>query len=761
MRIVIVEDNQLVLQVLAAAFDSVPDYELQTFSTAQEGIDACRNGADLAIFDHRLPDKTGADAIRLLRAEDATQHLTVIVITGDDDQATKMAAIKAGATDFLKKPVNIEELRLRVHNLLALHEAQKRAEEGERLLRTVISASGSNIAVLDARSPGCPVVFISDGLLAATGKSKDELMAQPPEGIWAGAQPSKARVQLEKALAERVAGRFMLSFATRQAATWREISLRPVPEPGIAARYIVLTQVDVSDLVSARNTSRTLSDRMSDIARISGAFFFEIDSECRISYVSETMALGLGAVPESVLGRHVDTLHGRFSDPAKANQRFSSLFMAPHNPVEHEIVVLNSADRREHTVQISAIPFTDAQGRFAGYRGSGGDVTALAAARDAAAKLSRAKSAFLATISHEMRTPLTAIIGTAELLRDDIGTRACTDGLQEITQAAQKLNDVLGNVLDLSDLENNAITPVAQEFDMNALLQELCTTFARTATAKGLGFRFDGNSLPPDNRLGDRTRVRQVLHNLLSNAVKFTQNGMIEVKLVHAMPDSVAIKVIDSGIGMTQDEIARAMEPFAQVDDRMAREFEGCGIGLSIAHGLTNAMHGRLDIQSEPNVGTAATLTLPMPQTKCPNVQNPITDLTGMRMLVADDNAANRKILQVMLHKMGAELTMCEDGDAALQAWVPEAFDLLLLDINMPAISGTDVISQIRRTEQEWALPRVPAVAVTANTNSEQRASYFQAGFDACVGKPFTTRSLSSAFQTVLPLAAKTDAADG
>jgi len=132
-----------------------------------------------------------------------------------------------------------------------------------------------------------------------------------------------------------------------------------------------------------------------------------------------------------------------------------------------------------------------------------------------------------------------------------------------------------------------------------------------------------------------------------------------------------------------------------------------------------------------------------------------------MRMLVADDNAANRKILQVMLHKMGAELTMCEDGDAALQAWVPEAFDLLLLDINMPAISGTDVISQIRRTEQEWALPRVPAVAVTANTNSEQRASYFQAGFDACVGKPFTTRSLSSAFQTVLPLAAKTDAADG
>ena len=294
---------------------------------------------------------------------------------------------------FLKKPVNIEELRLRVHNLLALHEAQKRAEEGERLLRTVISASGSNIAVLDARSPGCPVVFISDGLLAATGKSKDELMAQPPEGIWAGAQPSKARVQLEKALAERVAGRFMLSFATRQAATWREISLRPVPEPGIAARYIVAdTGRLCPTLFSARNTSRTLSDRMSDIARISGSVLLRDRQRMPhfLCFRDNGARLGRSARERAWAACRTRCMDGLATRP-KPTSGFPACSWAPHNPVEHEIVVLNSADRREHTVQISAIPFTDAQGRFAGYRGSGGDVTALAAARDAAAKLSRAK----------------------------------------------------------------------------------------------------------------------------------------------------------------------------------------------------------------------------------------------------------------------------------------------------------------------------------------------------------------------------------
>lgn len=160
MNIVIVEDNSIVLQVLKSALIAEGEYQLDGFETATAGMEACRNGADLAIFDHRLPDMKGIEAIRRLRSDESTRYLPIIMITADDDPDTRMDAIEAGATDFLRKPLNIEELRIRVRNLLALRHAQKSAAQRENLLKTVIAAySGASAHPFRQHAPTYSGVF--------------------------------------------------------------------------------------------------------------------------------------------------------------------------------------------------------------------------------------------------------------------------------------------------------------------------------------------------------------------------------------------------------------------------------------------------------------------------------------------------------------------------------------------------------------------------------------------------------------------------
>lgn len=306
------------------------------------------------------------------------------------------------------------------------------------------------------------------------------------------------------------------------------------------------------------------------------------------------------------------------------------------------------------------------------------------------------------------------------------------------------------NVLDIAALDNETIVFRKEEIDACHLLETLTAKFRAQAGAKGVGFETVMNGADLRLRRGDYKRVEQVFQALISNAVKFTETGMIRVCLNAERREAISLSVSDTGIGMSEAEIVCAVEPFAQLDDSMARRFDGSGMGLSIARGLVAAMSGEIDIHSEPGLGTTVRAVLPLPSVPEHAVAPLTYDLTGQRVLVADDNAANRKILQIMLQKLGAEVTICEDGDVALGIWRPGRFDLVLLDINMPRLAGTDVIRKIRLVESRDKHARVPAIAVTANAAADQVSGYLAAGFDHCVGKPFTTKSLSSVVQTVL-----------
>jgi len=766
MRIVIVEDHPLTLNVLSMALQAVEGYEVQSFATAREGLVACAAGADLAIFDNQLPDLSGTEAVEHLRADAATRHLPVIIITGDSDRRTRLAAIRSGATDFLEKPVRVDELRIRVRNLLALHTAQKEARAGQTLLETLIAAAGTRVAVADASQPGAPILYASDPLRSHVGPGRGDLKGQPLSTLWADAPPSPERRALETAVALCEPGRFVLTDPLGGGVGWAEITLSPVAQSGDPVRYLVASVTDVTDLVETRQAHARLSSRLSDIARISGAWFFEMDADLRLSYVSAAMAQALGGQPEKLLGLPLGALPVRLADPGRKGTPVSALFAPPHQPLEQVMLTFRLPDASICAVQINASPFFDDQGRFAGYRGHAGDVSQIIRARDQAAQASRAKSVFLATMSHEMRTPLTAIVGLAEIAARDDLPEGLRGQLDEIRAQALRLSDLLSDVLDVAAMEQGKAVLNSAPFDPVTVAQAAAAPAQQTAAARGLEFGLQIPAPRAGARLGDGARFAGILRALVSNAVKFTPHGRVAVRLDLSDPAEVGLTVTDTGIGMTEAEQAAALLPFVQNDDGIARRFEGAGLGLSIVTWLTEAMGGRFALTSKPGEGTRVEIRLPLPEVgHPPPVARPAAvpghpaptgpaagppaappvraDLAGRRVLVADDNLTNRKILQAMLSRMGAQVTLCEDGAEAIEAWHRKDFDLVLLDINMPRMAGTEVVQAIRDHETASGSAPVPALAVTANARPDQVALYRRVGFDGCVAKPFTSAQLA------------------
>jgi PAS domain S-box-containing protein len=748
MRLVVVEDHPMILNVITMALQAVPGYEVVACQSAEAGLAACDSTTDLAIFDNRLPGLTGIEAVQRLRASPQTLHLPVIIITGDNDRQTRLDAIRAGATEFLEKPLQIDELRLRVRNLLALHAAQKQASEGQALLETLIAASGASIAVADLRQPDAPIVYASAPLVARTGRDAQAILGQPVRGLWADALPPDRRALLDQALGGERSGRFVLSDRPDDgAAAWTEVALVPVCDSHGAARHLMVTLRDVTDLVETRQAHDRLSSRLADIARISGAWFFEIDADLRLTYVSAAMAQELGTAPERLEGLHVGALPVRLADPARRGAPAATLFAPPHGPVEQAMVTLRQPDGTIRAVQIGATPFHDDQGRFAGYRGHAGDVSEIARARDLAAQASRAKSVFLATMSHEMRTPLTAIVGLSEVMARDSLPEAQGHQLDEIRAAALRLSDVLSDVLDVAGMEQGQLRLDLAAFDPVQTVVQALAADRDTARAKGLDFSFATTGGPAGARMGDAARVGRIVRALVSNAVKFTGRGTVTVAL-NLSDDGIELSVADTGIGMAPEDQQAAFRPFVQADDGIARRFEGAGLGLSIVAWLTAAMAGQIDLASMPGLGTTVRVRLPLPPAARP--ANPDkgasaegwSGLAGRRVLVADDNLVNRRVLHALLDRLGAETVLCEDGPEALAAGRGGAFDLVLLDINMPGMAGTEVIRAIRRAEAERGTPPVPAIAVTANARPDQVAQYLEAGFAGCLAKPYTGAGL-------------------
>jgi PAS domain S-box-containing protein len=382
---------------------------------------------------------------------------------------------------------------------------------------------------------------------------------------------------------------------------------------------------------------------------------------------------------------------------------------------------------------------------------------ALRASMEQAEAATRAKSAFLATMSHEIRTPLNGVLGMAQAMeRDELSARQ-RDRLEVIRQSGEALLAILNDVLDLSKIEAGKLVLEEAEFDIDQLAQGAHGTFSATAQAKGLEFDLH---ISPEARgayVGDTVRVRQILYNLVSNALKFTEHGQVKVEVTRSR-GTLVLTVADSGIGVSQEKLARLFDKFEQADASTTRRYGGTGLGLAICRDLTQLMGGSIEARSELGHGATFIVRLPLRKLRRPAramaslPQTPEPSLEGraLRVLAAEDNPMNQLVLRTVLEQIGVTPTVVDDGAAAVEAWQTGDWDLVLMDVQMPRLDGPAATREIRAREIAQGRRRTPIVALTANAMDHQVRDYREAGMDDFLAKPIQAAKL---FQVVLAAA--------
>jgi signal transduction histidine kinase len=383
------------------------------------------------------------------------------------------------------------------------------------------------------------------------------------------------------------------------------------------------------------------------------------------------------------------------------------------------------------------------------------DVTELHGARERAEAASRAKSAFLANMSHEIRTPMNGILGMIDLLSETPLSDEQTGMVRVIRESGDALLGIINDILDLARIEAGKLSLDPQPFVPADLLARICALHRVSARNKGIELHLNLRSEMSCAFLGDSTRLGQVMNNIIGNAVKFTERGEVRVDMEKRADGALEFVVTDTGIGMTADQITRIFEEFEQADNSITRRFGGSGLGLPIVRKLIEVMNGHIGIESTPGVGTSVRVTVSLPSAAPPaqTQQSPETeemcDLAGVRILVAEDNPTNTRILQTMLRQIGADADFAANGRAAVEAWQNRDYDLLLLDIRMPEVGGIEALHQIRTHCQQTGRNPPAAIAATANVMEEQVAEYLAKGFDGVLPKPYKKAELIATLNAV------------
>ena len=377
----------------------------------------------------------------------------------------------------------------------------------------------------------------------------------------------------------------------------------------------------------------------------------------------------------------------------------------------------------------------------------------LNAAKQAAEDANQSKNAFLANMSHEIRTPMNAILGGLQLLNNENLSKDLKLILENASSSAKSLLTIINDILDYSKIAENKLDLEVAPFSMKEVVESVKFDVNTIASNKGILLESTISNTFSDGWLGDIVRVKQIVLNLVSNAVKFTDKGgvSIELELIeNSNGQSIGITVKDSGIGMSPEAQARIFDRFVQADSSTTRKFGGTGLGMSITVNLIRMMNGSIELESTIGKGTTVKVELPLErstdysETSCERSMLP-PDLTGKKVLVAEDNDINQVIIQTMLTPTNAHITMVANGHDAVSAFESDNFDLVLMDIQMPLMDGEQAQQSIQKLNS-----KVPVVALTANVMVGDVARYLEKGFIEHLGKPIDLNKLYGMLKRLL-----------
>ncbi|HEX7759814.1 MAG TPA: ATP-binding protein [Caulobacteraceae bacterium] len=379
----------------------------------------------------------------------------------------------------------------------------------------------------------------------------------------------------------------------------------------------------------------------------------------------------------------------------------------------------------------------------------------LVEARDAADAANVAKSQFLANMSHEIRTPLNGVLAMAEVMARGELAAPQRERLAVVRQSGEQLLSVLNDVLDLSKIEAGKLELEVSDFDLERVAQSVRDAFTVVAVGKGLTLDVEVTPEAAGVWRGDGDRLRQIVNNLVSNALKFTPTGSVTARFELADAGGIRLAVIDTGIGIPADKMGALFEKFTQADSSTTRRYGGTGLGLAICRELAQLMAGSISVTSEEGKGSTFYAELPLSRggaAAAPEASCPAEELEGrsIRLLAAEDNPVNQKVLQAIVEPMDVDLHIVADGRAAVEAWRQDNYDLILMDIQMPIMDGITAAKAIRAAEVAEQRPRTPILALTANAMVHQIEEYLAAGMDGHVSKPIEIAKLYDALNRAL-----------
>lgn len=479
----------------------------------------------------------------------------------------------------------------------------------------------------------------------------------------------------------------------------------------------------------------------------------EVDAHENIIEANQTFCTLSGYTHDELIGKNAVSLFIQSEDELEMNQVVIRRMSGIYDAYEKQVVV------KDGTLKwwlISGAPVFDNDGVFKGSVGIHYDITKqkvleaeLRKAKDDAVRSNMAKELFMANMSHEIRTPMNAVIGIGSLLSKTEMNQQQSFYINTIQTAANNLLVIINDLLDFSKIEAGKIDFEEIGFDVFATVQSTIQVLKHKAEEKGLQIHFDFSEKIAPILIGDPYRLNQILMNFLSNAIKFTEKGFVTLScsVEHESNEEqhLVFKVIDSGIGISEDFIYQLFDKFAQEDRSITRKYGGTGLGMSISKQLVELMGGAIQVDSKKNQGSTFEIHLHFKKGEigdlCLPVNTPTSNtavLSGKRILLAEDNEMNRLLATTILRQYGIVVTEAKDGAEAILHMQQQSFDLILMDLQMPIKDGFQATRKIRNELSST----IPIIALTANAYKQEEDRCLKAGMNDFLSKPFEEEQL-------------------
>ena len=660
--------------------------------------------------------------------------------------------------------------------------AEKKAQEA--YLRQILDSIQAGVLLVDPESRR--VVEVNRFAAKVAGRSREDILGRvcfglicPPQGeVCPMARPDQS---------QDLAQRFLIRFDGTLVPILKSVSR--IQREG--HEYFLETFIDVHELHEARAALVASEERLSHIIDTLPIGIFQTTPDDRCQLANPSLARMLGYADPSALMAAARNVSRYYVDPAQ--YRALRAVLDAEGRLADCTVQLRRTDGQTIWVNISAMAHYDAAGAVSSYVGFVQDITRrreielelerhrnnleqlvrertaaleaevvarrraqeeLLQAKLAAESANKTKSAFLANMSHEIRTPLNGVLGMLQLLEQTALDEDQRDSLETAIQAANRLTNLLSDILDLSRVEADKLALREEPFALVGLKDSILSLFQTMAWKKGLKIACTLDAQLPPLVVGDESRLRQILFNLVGNAIKFTETGEVRLDMC-ALPDAspsvarVLFVVSDTGVGISDEDLRHIFEPFVQADATYTRHAQGAGLGLAIVRKLVALMGGTLTIDNAPEGGgTAFYLSLPLvkaeaePEAVAVASEDAAVPARSGRILVVDDDTVSLAMVTRFLAAAGYTTVAAGNGREALDRLGDQAFDLVLLDVQMPVMNGIDAVKAMRRATLPWGNARIPVFAMSAYAMAGDRETFLAAGMDAAIAKPLDLRAL-------------------